>query len=150
MMDQLDIHSSPVASHASPDAEVVRRSLLAKFIRASLPKIAVVGSGAALADLEKAYAIEDRPAVLDFVREHSLQDLLREAVAPLSAAFGSEPTKVLRLEYDPDDGTASLFCLVLISSNAEAALEARRVFENDWWAERSGSATDLNFDFELV
>jgi hypothetical protein len=107
-------------------------------------------AGVGLADLEKAYVIEDRSAAIDFIQEESLQDLLLQAREPLAAAFGPQATKVLRLVHDPDDRTTSLFCLVLTPGDADAALKARWAFERNWWMERCGTAVSLNFDFELV
>lgn len=113
-------------------------------------KLACVGNGAELAELEKTYTLEDPSATLDFIRQHALREILLQACQPLNAAFGPQTTKVLRLVHDPDDGSTNLFCLVLTPGGADAALEARWAFERGWWTERCGTAIGLNFDFELV
>src|SRR5580658_5136276 len=93
------------------------------------PRDEAAGVPGELANLESTYTIEDRSATLDFIHQHGLQDLLLQAREPLAAAFGAEATKVLQLVSDPDDGSASLYCLVLVPGDADAALEARRTFE---------------------
>jgi len=152
MTNHLCFPSSPVPSHRLPDAEAekVRRPWLAAFVRTCTPKIVRVGNGTELAELEKIYVIEDRFGVLDFIREHNLNDVLLQAREPLDAAFGPQTRKVLRLVHDPDDGSASLFCLALTPSDVGSGLEARWAFERDWWTERCGAAIGLNFDFETV
>lgn len=95
--------------------------------------------------------MEDRAAVLDFVRQHDLHDLLLQAREPLNVAFGAKATKVLRLVHDPEDGYTNLFCLILTSWDADTALEARWAFERNWWNARCGTAQGwLNFDVEFV
>jgi hypothetical protein len=124
--------------------------MLAAFVRTCAPQIGRVGNEGNVAELEKAYEIEDCSAALDFIRQHKLHDVLLQARQPLDAAFGSQIRKVLRLVHDPDDGSTSLFCLVLTPGDVGSGLEARWAFERDWWTERCGSAIGLNFDFEIV
>ncbi len=131
MTNHLQIPDSPLPCQRQPDGSAT-----------AVP--------AGLADLQKAYVIEDAAATIDFIQQNALQAVLLQAREPLAAAFGPQATKVLRLIHDPDDRTTSLFCLVLTPGDADTALEARWAFERDWWTERCGSSVSLNFDFELV
>jgi hypothetical protein len=130
MTNNLQISGSPLPSHRLPHGQATTTQ--------------------ALVDLEQAYLIEEPSEAIGFIQQHSLHDVLLEAREALNAAFGPQATKVLRLVRDPDDGSTSLFCLALVTGSADAALEARWAFERDWWTERCGAATALNFDFELL
>jgi hypothetical protein len=106
--------------------------------------------GSELRALEQAYVLEDRTAILAFIKRNGLLEPLVEAREPLSAAFGEAAVKKLTLVED-DEGFVTLFCLILFPGGLEEARRALNSFDESWWLARSGQVGGkLNFDFDLV
>lgn len=94
--------------------------------------------------------MEQRPRVKAFIRKNRLQALLRQAREPLETAFGKGTLRRLTLVQD-DEGIETLFCLLNIPGNVEAARRALKSFDSAWWLARAQRASGkLDFDFELV
>jgi hypothetical protein len=103
-----------------------------------------------LSDVEQAYVIEDRSAVVAFIKRNQLLGLLLEAREPLASAFGEATVKKLTLVED-DEGFTTLFCLILIPGSLHEAKEALDLFDESWWLAHSHEGSGrLNFDFELI
>lgn len=101
-------------------------------------------------DLQKIYVIDDASRVSSFVRWNRLRGLLLEAGEPLDSAFGAGAVKRLSLSGD-EEGSLTLFCLVMWPGDMREARRALRVFDEQWWLARCQQAAGkLNFDFELV
>jgi hypothetical protein len=106
--------------------------------------------GSELRTLEQAYVLEDRSAILAFIRQNGLLELLLEACGPLTSAFGEAAVKKLALVED-DEGSVTLFCLIPFPGGLEEARRALNSFDESWWLARSGQlGGKLNFDFDLV
>lgn len=104
----------------------------------------------AISEIDSEYVFEDRPAVSRFIIEHGLRGLLSQAAQPLRRAFGDSAIRSLRLVTD-DEGSATLFCLVMVPGDLARANRALERFDRDWWLARCDlRAGLLNFDFELV
>jgi len=100
--------------------------------------------------LDDAYVIADRPNVAAFIARNRLRGLLLQAAGPLNVAFGPPSVKVLSLVTD-DEGSQTLFCLVLASADLETARHSLEVFDRIWWLSHCHEVAGiLNFDFELV
>jgi hypothetical protein len=100
--------------------------------------------------LDDAYVLERRAAVIDFIEENHLKNLLLQARDPLNAAFGGKAVKTLSLIRD-DEGFDTLFCLVITTGSVQEARRALKEFDQSWWLARADQANGrLNFDFELV
>jgi hypothetical protein len=100
--------------------------------------------------LSATYVIENRVATGAFVRRNHLWGLLLDAVTPLKDKFGPESIKVLTLVTD-DEGSESLFCLIMAPGGMVEARQQLRAFDEDWWIEHAVlSAGKLNFDIELI
>jgi hypothetical protein len=107
-------------------------------------------AGSALTTLEEAYVLEDRPAILAFIKRNGLLEPLLEARAPLTSAFGQAAVKKLTLVED-DEGFVTLFCLILVPGGLDEAGRALNSFDESWWLARCGQfGGKLNFDFDLV
>ncbi len=104
----------------------------------------------ALRALEQAYVVEERSAIPEFIKRNRLLEPLLEARGPLASAFGEEAVKKLTLVED-DEGSVTLFCLILVPGGLEEAMWALNSFDEGWWLARShGAGGKLNFDFELI
>jgi hypothetical protein len=100
--------------------------------------------------LDDAYVIADRPNVAAFIARNRLRGLLLQAAGPLNLAFGPLSVKVLSLVTD-DEGSQTLFCLILASADLETARQTLEVFDQVWWLSHCHEVAGiLNFDFELV
>jgi hypothetical protein len=100
--------------------------------------------------LESAYVIENRPSVAEFILRNRLRGLLLEAVAPLNATFGNDAIKVLNIVKD-DEGSESLYCLIVTPGDMVDARQHLRAFDEEWWIDHSAKgAGRLNFDIELI
>lgn len=103
-----------------------------------------------LTALEDTYVVEDRSTIPDFIRRNRLLEPLLEAREPLAAAFGKDAVKKLTLVED-DEGSVTLFCLILVAGGLKEAKSALNSFDENWWLGRSGRFLGkLNFDFDLV
>jgi hypothetical protein len=100
--------------------------------------------------LNEAYVFEGRQEVEGFIRRNRLRHWLEQAVGPLNEYFGKDAIKVLKLVTD-DEGSQTLFCLVMVTGSLDAARRSLASFDRNWWLGRSGKAAGkLNFDYELV
>jgi hypothetical protein len=107
-------------------------------------------AGSALSSLEQGYVLEDRSAILAFIKQNGLLEPLLEARGPLTSAFGEAAVKKLSLVED-DEGFVTLFCFVLFPGSLQEAKRALNLFDDQWWLTRSREAGGkLNFDFELI
>jgi hypothetical protein len=103
-----------------------------------------------LRSIEIKYVIEARYEVAEFIQKNHLRGLLLEAVRPLNTFFGTDAIKALTLVTD-DEGSESLFCLLVTPGEMEDARNRLRSFDEDWWLVNSArSGGKLNFDFELI
>lgn len=103
-----------------------------------------------IADLRKTFVIDDASRVAAFVRWNRLSGPLLEAKDPLDSVFGDAAVKRLSLLSD-EEGSLTLFCLVMVPGDMEEARRALRSFDQQWWLARCGRVHGkLNFDFELV
>lgn len=145
--DRPTIAKSDVLGIVEMAAFGVMRFLDPQFALETRP---VVAEFAAMDALEAAYIFEDRPAVTAFIRVNRLRGLLIQATKPLADAFGEMARKTLRLVTD-DEGSETLFCLVMVSGEMADAQHALECFDREWWLARCAlRAGLLNFDFELV
>ena len=91
----------------------------------------------------------DRTQLKAFLQRHPMvHQLLREAEAPLRAAFGSEVTVVLTVETDPEirgwDYVVARIHTPVPLEHAQACLDA---FDAAWWLAQTPRAQDaLLFD----
>jgi hypothetical protein len=100
--------------------------------------------------INEAYVIEGRQEVEGFIRQNRLQHWLEQAVGPLNEYFGKDAIKVLKLITD-DEGSQTLFCLVMVAGSLGTARRSLASFDRNWWLPHSGKvAGKLNFDYELV
>jgi hypothetical protein len=100
--------------------------------------------------LEGAYVIENHAAVAEFILRNRLRGLLLEAVAPLNTTFGDDAIKVLTIVLD-DEGSESLYCLIMRPGDMAEARQQLRAFDEGWWIDHSAKgAGRLNFDIELI
>jgi hypothetical protein len=107
-------------------------------------------AGSALRSLEQGYVLEDRSAILAFIKRNGPLELLLEACGPLTSAFGEAAVKKLTLVED-DEGFVTLFCLILFPGGLEEARRALNSFDESWWLARAGQVGGkLKFDFDLV
>ncbi len=103
-----------------------------------------------LKSIETDYVIENRSEVARFIQKNRLRGLLLEAVKLLDTFFDTDAIKALTLVTD-DEGTESLFCLLITPGEMEEARSRLRSFDEDWWLSNSArSGGKLNFDFELI
>jgi hypothetical protein len=145
--DRAGIAESDVLSVLETAVFGVMKYLDAQFSFETQPAVADI---TAMTALETAYVFEDRSVVAEFIRRNRLRGLLLQAVKPLHDAFGETAIKVLRLVTD-DEGSETLFCLVMTSEELADAQDALRCFDEHWWLSRCDlRAGLLNFDFELV
>jgi hypothetical protein len=99
--------------------------------------------------LDEAYVFEQRSAVVAFIQEHRIRNLLFSAIPQLNDSFG-ERMKTLVLETD-DEGAETLFCLVAWTGPLDDARRALESFDRDWWLANCLRAHGkLNFDFSLI
>jgi hypothetical protein len=107
-------------------------------------------AGSELRALEQAYVLEDRSAILAFIKRNGLLQPLLDARGPLSSAFGEAALKKLTLVED-DEGFVTLFSLILVPGDLEEARRALNSCDESWWLARSHEVSGkLNFDFELI
>jgi hypothetical protein len=100
--------------------------------------------------LNQVYVIDGHAEVNSFVRRYRLRQMLEEAVEPLKAAFGQTAIRVLKLVTD-EEGSQTLYCLVMVPDSLENARHSLDSFDRQWWLERCGPvAGKLNFDYELI
>ena len=103
-----------------------------------------------IGDLQKVYVIDDASRVSAFVRWNRLRGLLLEAKEPLDLFFRETAVKRLSLLSD-EEGSLTLFCVVIWPGDMQEARRALRAFDERWWLARCQQAAGkLNFDFELV
>ena len=107
--------------------------------------------GFLLKSLEETYVFGDRSAVCAFLNRHRIvKDFLIEAQAPLNTAFNHLTVKKLTLVED-DEGSVTLFCIILFPGGVDEARRALHAFDESWWLIRSERARGLlNFDFDLI
>jgi hypothetical protein len=121
---------------------------LSSAVLQRLHGLSFVDSGAE--SLEDMYVIENRAAVTRFIEKNRLRGLLSQAVDALNGAFGKGAIKTLKLLCD-DEGSETLFCMIMTGGEMERAILALRDFDERWWLAHCGLvAGKLNFDFELV
>lgn len=137
--------AQPIALHKPPrPAEGVSAATRRLNCNRGMPSDHVV------ADLQKTFVIDDASRVAAFVRWNRLRGLLLEAKDALDSVFGEAAVKRLSLVSD-DEGSLTLFCLVMVPGDMEEARRALRSLDQQWWLARSEQAGGkLNFDFELV
>ena len=94
------------------------------------------------------------PATLQaFLQRHpSVHQLLREAEAPLRAAFGPEVTLALVVETDPEiPGWHYVVASIQTPLSVEQAEACLAVFDAAWWLAQTPRAQDaLVFDLAVV
>ena len=103
-----------------------------------------------LKGLDEVYVIDQRCMVAAFIERNRLHGLLLLARDPLNAAFGEATVKTLALVHD-DEGSTTLYCLILAGGDMREARLALRSFDEHWWLDHFHQGNGkLNFDFELI
>lgn len=99
--------------------------------------------------LEAAFIFAKRQEALDFLAQHRwLVDLLFQAQAKLAEIFGAESPKLLDL-YRDEEGSETLYCLLLAAGDPIPLSEGLGRFDEEWWLVHCGEARGLlNFDIE--
>ena len=104
----------------------------------------------AVKDIDEAYVMENRAAVVHFIEENRLRRLLLGARESLKLKFGGKSIKKLSIFID-DEGFETLYCIVYLSGDLQQARHALRAFDRDWWlCHAKRAAGKLNFDFALI
>ncbi len=102
--------------------------------------------------LDGQYQFRNHGEVQTFLREHaSLVNVLLEALPRVAHRFGQASQIALEVVADPEDHDRKLFAFILTALPAEAALELRDQFDNEWWLDASERAQgQLIFDVEFI
>jgi hypothetical protein len=105
---------------------------------------------AEIEDLKKLYRFAD-DSVASFLFDHSaIRNVLRQAIEPLRASFGANSLFVLELSTD-EDGSATLYSVVIWTAEVRSASDALNNFLETWWLHRMNIATsDLAFAYQIV
>ena len=104
-------------------------------------------------DVTAPNAPPERPTLTAFLARHPVvHDLLREAEAPLRAAFGADVALALAVETDPEiPGWEYVVAHIETPLSREQAAQCLEAFDTAWWlAQGPRSADLLLFDVAMV
>ena|ERR1022692_2334118 len=109
------------------------------------------GLNAEVKELKKRYVFTSNRNVQEFLQNHrSLPHILIDAEPHLKDCFGSDSVLNLEVLID-EDGSRSLYAVVLWRGEAELAESALAKFDDSWWLDKSREASGfLTITYELV
>jgi hypothetical protein len=138
--------SSPYVPTKPPQREGVLIDFASITLRISQNQAAVSKD---IDDLKAIYVFAD-DSIDCFLEEHRAhRNILRQAIEPLKASFGTD--KVFRLEINSDeDDCRTLYGVTLWRDSVRTAAQALSAFVEDWWLDHMNADTrDLAFIYRI-